>query len=97
MSTSQAVSISEDIDARIGRRVHQLMWDRQVTQTVLGDTIGMDPSSVAKRLRGRLGWNASQLIATASALKTTVAYLVGETGSPNPVGPTGLEPMTSTV
>lgn len=84
MSSTQAASIpvEPDLDAQIGRRVHQLMWDRQITQTAIGLRVGMDSSSVAKRLRGKLGWNAGQLVSFAAALDTTVAYLVGETEEP---------------
>lgn len=81
MAEIQALSGSprQDVDAAIGRRVHQIMWDRQMTQVRLGAMLGMDQSSVAKRLRGKLGWSATVLLATASALDTTVSYLVGET------------------
>lgn len=87
-----------DLDREIGKRVHQLMWDRQITQTAFAAVIGMDQSSVAKRLRGKLGWSAAQVKQAANALHTSVAYLYGETSSPNaPVGPAGVEPTTSTV
>ena len=93
-----------DVDVEIGRRVHQLMWDQHVTQTVFADRVSMDQSSVAKRLRGKLGWNARQLLSAAAALNTTVGYLVGETENPHQspdeglgVGPAGIEPTTSTV
>lgn len=91
MSSAQArsVIIEPDLDAQIGRRVHQLMWDRQITQTAIGERVGMDPSSVAKRLRGKLGWNAAQLKAFAAVLDTSIAYLAGETNNPRPADPDG--------
>jgi BetR domain len=88
---------TDTLDAQIGRRVHQLMWDRAITQTAFANVIRMDQSSVAKRLRGKLGWSATQVKQAADVLRTSVAYLYGETEDSNPVGPTGLEPMTSTV
>jgi len=96
MSNTQAITADGgmNVDAAIGRRVHQLIWDRKTTQTALGHLIEMDPSSIAKRLRGNLGWNATQLIATAHALSTTVAFLVGETSETNEP-PTGFEPVPS--
>lgn len=72
------------IDEYIGRRVHTLMWDQQVTQVAFADAIGMDQSSVAKRLRGKLGWHATHLMQAAQALNTTISYLVGETENPHP-------------
>lgn len=78
MSLTQPLAEPID-DAFIGRRVHQLMWDSRMTQTELGAMLGMDQSTIAKRLRGRVGWPATLLVRTASALGTSVAYLVGET------------------
>ena len=100
MSSIQATSVTPliDLDREIGKRVHQLMWDRQITQTAFAMVIGMDQSSVAKRLRGKLGWSATQVKQAAGALNTSVAYLYGETANPDaPVGPAGIEPTTSTV
>lgn len=88
---------NDNLEAQIGRRVHQLMWDRSITQTAFANVIGMDQSSVAKRLRGKLGWSASHVKQAADVLRTSVAYLYGETDDSNPVGPGGLEPPTSTV
>jgi len=76
-----------DLDEQIGRRVHQVMWDRRMTQTAFAAHIGMDQSSVAKRLRGKLGWGAVHLVQAATVLGTSVAYLVGETeDAPTPTG-----------
>ncbi|WP_353615667.1 helix-turn-helix transcriptional regulator [Leifsonia sp. ALI-44-B] len=58
------------------------MWDQKITQTALGNMIGMEQSSVGKRLRGERGWSIANLLATARALNTTVAYLVGEVDDP---------------
>jgi transcriptional regulator with XRE-family HTH domain len=76
-------------DAFIGRRVHQLMWDAHMTQTDLGNALGMDQSTVAKRLRGKVGWPAALLVRIAPVLNTTVAYLVGESAAAHPTGPNG--------
>lgn len=92
MSSQRATSVTpiEDVNVEIGRRVHQLMWDRHVSQTEFGKRIGMDQSSVAKRLRGNLGWSATHIKQAAAALDTTAAYLFGETANPEPTGPEGL-------
>lgn len=96
MSTPQVSIDADDLNEEIGRRVHQLMWDRKVTQTEFGRVIGMDQSSVAKRLRGKLGWSAAQLKITAAVLNSTVAYLMGETEDPyRPTdGPAGASNFT---
>ena len=85
MSTNQALNTSEiDLDAFIGRRVHQLMWDLQLTQTAFGNLIGVDQSLVAKRLRGKVAWPASLVAKSARVLNTSIAYLYGESDDPTP-------------
>lgn len=81
MSQTNKKTTPQPVDhyAEIGRRAHQLMWDRKMTQTEFGDRTGMDQSSVAKRFRGKLGWSAIHLLDAAEVLETTVGYLVGET------------------
>lgn len=73
------------VDAQIGRRVHQLMWDRGMSQTQFGALAHMDQSSVAKRLRGKIGWSASQIVDAARILDTTVGFLFGD-GERTPPG-----------
>jgi len=75
------------MDAAIGLRVHLIMWDRRITQQELGDAIGMDQSSLGKRLRGDRGWTPDQVVTVAKALGTTVAYLFGETSEQTPTEP----------
>jgi hypothetical protein len=66
-------------DELVGRRVHHLMWMRSMTQTAFAEVTGCNQSTVAKRLKGKLGWKVEDLLQTARVLKTSVAYLVGET------------------
>lgn len=89
MNREEAAAQPVDVNAEIGRRVHQLMWDRQMTQTTFGELTGMDQSSVAKRLRGKVGWPAAAIVDTARVLDTTIAYLFGETDSSQPAPPRG--------
>jgi hypothetical protein len=94
MSSTQATSVIDpiEIDAQIGRRVHQLLWDRHITQTEFGRMIGMDQSSVAKRLRGKLGWSAAQVKAAALVLRTSITDLYGE--DEGPLNPTPKGPLS---
>ena len=87
---SQIVSMpSESLDAAVGRRVHHLMWDRRITQTALGRALNIDQSGVGRRLRGETGWSLNHLAAAASALGTSMAYLLGEDENPQPGGAGG--------
>lgn len=77
--TNPSPADSPSADALLGRRVHHLMWDRKLTQTALGQQVGIEQSLLAKKLRGNRGWNLAEVQRVAFALDTTVAYLVGET------------------
>ncbi|MFS0853032.1 helix-turn-helix domain-containing protein [Microbacterium sp. 179-I 3D4 NHS] len=85
MTTDEGSAPISELDAEIGRRVHQALWDQRMTQAVFAAQVGMSQSSVAKRLRGYHGWGAAHLIRAAEALHTSVAYLVGETDDSAPL------------
>lgn len=69
-------------DELVGRRVHHLMWERKMTQKELAALTHSDQSTVAKRIRGHRSWKVEDLMETARALNTTVAFLVGEIDNP---------------
>lgn len=87
MSTQTAESVPEPVnyDVVIGRRVHQLMWDQQLTQVAFGERIGVDQSSLAKRLRGKRGWSTTEVARAAQVLGVSVAYLYAEELPVSPV------------
>lgn len=82
-------------DAAIGARVHQLLFIRKMTQASLATALGVAQTSVSKKLRGTVGWSASDVIAVSHALNTSVAYLFGETSNPTPGGPSSVKSSTS--
>lgn len=86
MTTEALVSI-ESSDARIGRRVFHLMWDRKITQTELGRQLNIGQSSMSKKLRGERPWYTAELELVADLLEVSVGYLFGETKeAPTPKG-----------
>lgn len=96
---------SRDADAEVGKRAHMLIWSAGRKQGSVANQLGISPGSFGLKLKGNRGWAIGELIALASVLDTTVAYLVGETEDPHPegpnggraVGPEGLEPPTLSV
>lgn len=86
-------SDSASLDTLVGRRVHMMMWDRRISQTALGKLVGIDQSSLSKRLRGERNWTLDDLRAVATALGTTMGYLLGE----NDEGPGGGAPRPSSL
>lgn len=80
------VTPSRDTDAEVGRRIHMLMWDQQLTQAALGARVGIEQSGLAKKLRGQRGWALSEIVAVADVLDVSIASLFGE-GPEAPLDP----------
>lgn len=97
MSTVSPIRNTESIDVAIGRRIHTLMWEQRVKNKDLAELLGLEATGIGKKLRAEAKFSIEQLVTVAAHLHTTVAYLVGETSAPRPVGPAGIEPTTSTV
>ncbi|PQZ60739.1 MULTISPECIES: helix-turn-helix domain-containing protein [unclassified Microbacterium] len=97
MSTVSPIRTSEPIDTVVGRRIHTLMWEQRVKNKDLAELLGIEATGVGKKLRAEQRFSIEQLVMVAARLNTTVAYLVGESSAPHPVGPAGIEPTTSTV
>ena len=81
MTTTRA-DVSGDMDARVGRLVHTMMWDKRLTQTVVAARLGIQQSALSKKLRGDRGWSTQELVMLAQVLDTTASYLLGETSDP---------------
>lgn len=111
MSNAEREIAVESMDQAIGRRVHQLMWDRKVTARELAPHVGVDASGLGRRLRGERGWASDEIFVTARYFGVPVGVLFGESigGRPSPsdqkaptpkggglsVPPEGFEPPTS--
>ena len=80
--TLDAASEYSELDRAIGERVYMLMFRRRLTQVKLGRELSLNQAGIARRLRGETGWRATDLAATAHALNTTVAYLIGVVSDP---------------
>ncbi|MBK0419995.1 helix-turn-helix transcriptional regulator [Leucobacter sp. CSA1] len=93
-SPRQPAESKNSMDFEVGRRIHMLMWDRGITQTALAPRVGINQSSLAKKLRGQRGWSLDDVRAVAAELQTTVGYLFGETENPHqsPDGGTNRRP-----
>lgn len=94
MSTAlSATPERQNTDAEIGRRIFHLMWDRKITQTEMGRTIGVGQAALSKKLRGDRPWYSSELRGAATMLSVSVGYLFGE----NDEGPGGGAPRPSSL
>lgn len=65
------------MDARIGERVHQLMWRNQVTQKAFGEVLGLGQSGLSLKLRGKRSWSPDELVTVTRVFSVTLDYLFG--------------------
>ena len=91
--TAQPKADHVPLDVVVGTNVHSLMWARRMTQTELGRAIGVDQSTLGKKLRGDRGWSLDQVESAAEVLGVDAAYLMDRQRF-NLVHPRGLEPGT---
>jgi hypothetical protein len=70
-------------DQALGRAIHQAMWDRRVKQTELAPQVGLDQSTLSKKLRGERPWYFAEVISVADALRMNVLDLIGTMWGPD--------------
>ena len=97
---SAPVFTERTADQVIGENVHRLMWRAQESQSSLAPKWGMTQAALSLKLRGRRPWFAAEIAAAARYFGVSVSALFeadDDLTRNAGVGPTGLEPMTSTV
>ncbi|OFI74822.1 hypothetical protein BFX14_17715 [Vibrio cholerae] len=68
----------------VARRVRGLLGELDMDRKDLGPILGVSGSSASKRVRGDMPFALNELPVLASALDTTVEYLLGLTETRNP-------------
>jgi transcriptional regulator with XRE-family HTH domain len=63
-------------DEAFGRTVHMVMFDKRVTQSQLAQQIGVDQSTLSKKLRGKRSWTLDEMISVADALRVDARDLL---------------------
>ncbi|MFI4933797.1 MAG: helix-turn-helix domain-containing protein [Caulobacterales bacterium] len=76
-----ASRLPDPVDIAVGARVRLRRVHLGLSQTYLGDALGITFQQVQKYERGANRISASKLVMIAAKLETTVAALVGEDGS----------------
>lgn len=81
-------------DRAIGHCVHQYLFDTGVTQAKLAKALGLSGVSVSNKVRGTVGWSATELLVTARVLGLDVADLMPtwQERTPSPLWIRGLGP-----
>jgi transcriptional regulator with XRE-family HTH domain len=72
-----------DADVALGRVIHQAMWDQRITQTRLAVLLGIDQSTLSKKLRGERPWSVRELIDVADALRLDARELLARMWPPD--------------
>lgn len=65
-----------ELDEKIGRRVHMMLWDRGLTNAALADVLGLARPTVSQRLRGQRPWTIAELYAVADYFDVPVVDLL---------------------
>jgi|GEM_PF-5624302 len=85
-ATDPAPAVDRGLDEQIGANVHQLMWQRRITQTALAPRMGIAQTVLSKKLRGAVTWTARDLANVATVFGVTMDELVWpQSGRPSPV------------
>lgn len=72
-------TIRPNVDAVIGKNVHDLLWQRRMRQRPLANAIGLSASVLSKKLRGESEWSATQVAQVAAVLGVSPGALYAET------------------
>ena len=67
---------TEDLYVQVGARVHQLMWQKKITQTAMAPRMGIAQSVLGRKLRGVVTWTVRDLVRAASILEVDVNDLL---------------------
>jgi transcriptional regulator with XRE-family HTH domain len=78
-----ALGDGPDADVALGRTIHQAMWDQRITQTRLAVALGIDQTTLSKKLRGTRPWTVRELIDVADALHIDARELLARMWGPD--------------
>lgn len=88
-------------DEALGRVIHMAMWERRVSQSALAPKLGMDQSTLSKKLRGLRPWEFSEFIAAADELHIDARDLLsgmwGPTDAPISMPPVDVAPVAQRI
>jgi len=84
-------------DEALGRILHLTMWDHGIKQTELAPKLGMDQSTLSKKLRGVRPWTFAEFLAVADILGVdALDILTNLWGGPGQT-PSGVVPVPQPV
>lgn len=68
--------VDVQVDAEVGGRVQAVMFRRRVTQVQLAEALGLDGSTVSRKLHGDRPWSVAELVAVARFLDVPAAQFL---------------------
>lgn len=72
-----------DTHKEIGARVHDLAFRRDMEQADIADALGIHPSAVSLKVRGKRRWSVEELYALAALFDVPITDLLPEPTSDN--------------
>lgn len=64
-------------DEALGRAFEQARWDRRISQTHMANKMGIDQSTLSRKLHGERPWTFAEMLAAADALLMDLRELLG--------------------
>lgn len=78
MTNKEGGGVARNLNAQIGRRVHERMVAAGMTQGQLAAAMGLTQAAVSRKMAGERPWFPADLEAAARVLGMTVGELFGE-------------------
>jgi DNA-binding XRE family transcriptional regulator len=66
------------VDAEVGKSLHLVMWQRGITQEWLARELGVNQSTMSRKIKGRAPWTLAEVYIVARALDLNVRDLLPE-------------------
>lgn len=73
-----AITTADEMNRRLGRRVRNLLFDRDITQAAMALKINTTESGMSRRIRGKTEFSPYELAIIAKTLEVTVDELLRE-------------------
>lgn len=85
MTSTAAEEVADrSLDEQIGANVHQLMWQKRITQTAMAPRMSLTQSVLGRKIRGQVTWTARDLANAARILGVSIDDLVWAPWGSNP-------------
>lgn len=82
MAGMTAATAALSPDEALGRLIHQVMWDKKISQERLAARLGIHQTTLSKKLRGERPWSFAEMIEVSDALDINALDLLKDLWGP---------------